>query len=145
MYVYCILWCYIIICILFIYFSIYYIYVYSMLTINIKQCIFYYCHFMYLQIIIRLFIVLLTLCGTYGYILVVWVSTFHKHISQHFVVHVVISVYPFTLYRGFFTPKIVGTFYMQGYKVKEKTAIVPHCTPSFKTQWAPCYIYWWFE
>jgi hypothetical protein len=24
------------------------------------------------------------------------------------------------------TPKIVGTFYMQGYKVKEKTAIVPH-------------------
>jgi hypothetical protein len=25
---------------------------------------------------------------------------------------------------------------MQGYKVKEKTAIVPHCTPSFKTQWA---------
>jgi hypothetical protein len=35
------------------------------------------------------------------------------------------------------TPKIVGTFYMQGYKVKEKTAIVPHCTPSFKTQWAP--------
>jgi hypothetical protein len=39
----------------------------------------------------------------------------------------------------FFTPKIVGTFYMQGYKVKEKTAIVPHCTPSFKTQWTPCY------
>jgi hypothetical protein len=37
-------------------------------------------------------------------------------------------------------PKIVGTFYMQGYKVKEKTAIVPHCTPSFKTQWAP-----WFK
>ena len=33
------------------------------------------------------------------------------------------------------TPKIVGTFYMQGYKVKEKTASVPHCTPSFKTQW----------
>ena len=32
---------------------------------------------------------------------------------------------PFTLCRGFFTPKIVGTFYMQGYKVKEKTAIVP--------------------
>jgi hypothetical protein len=28
---------------------------------------------------------------------------------------------------------------MQGYKVKEKIAIVPHCTPSFKTQWAPCY------
>ena len=24
------------------------------------------------------------------------------------------------------TPKIVGTFYLQGYKVKEKTAIVPH-------------------
>ena len=44
---------------------------------------------------------------------------------------------PFTLCRGFFTPKIVGTFYMQGYKVKEKTAIVPHCTSSFKTQWAP--------
>jgi hypothetical protein len=36
------------------------------------------------------------------------------------------------------TPQIVGTFYMQGYKVKEKTAIVPHCTPSFKTHWAPC-------
>jgi hypothetical protein len=33
---------------------------------------------------------------------------------------------PFTLCRGFFTPKIVGTFYLQGYKVKEKTAIVPH-------------------
>ena len=31
----------------------------------------------------------------------------------------------FTLCRGFFTPKIVGTFYMQGYKDKEKTAIVP--------------------
>jgi hypothetical protein len=38
------------------------------------------------------------------------------------------------------TPKIVGTFYMQEYKDKEKTAIVPHCTPSFKTQWAPCFI-----
>ena len=70
-----------------------------------------------------------------------YISGLSKHISQHFVVHVVISVCPFTLYRGFFTPKIVGTFYMQGYKVKEKTAIVPHCTPSFKTQWAPCYIY----
>jgi hypothetical protein len=35
------------------------------------------------------------------------------------------SACPFTLCRGFFTPKIVGTFYMQGYKVKEKTAIVP--------------------
>ena len=39
---------------------------------------------------------------------------------------------PSTLCRGFFnphnrpcTPKIVGTFYMQGYKAKEKTAIVP--------------------
>jgi len=30
---------------------------------------------------------------------------------------------------------------MQGYKDKEKTAIVPHCTPSFKTQWAPCHYY----
>ena len=40
----------------------------------------------------------------------------------------------FTLCRGFFTPKIVGTFYMQGYKVKEKTAIVP----PFSTRWAPC-------
>jgi hypothetical protein len=29
---------------------------------------------------------------------------------------------------------------MQGYKVKEKTAIVPHCNPSFKTQWAPCQV-----
>ena len=63
-----------------------------------------------------------------------YISGLSKHISQHFVVHVVISVCPFT-------PKIVGIFYMQGYKVKEKTAIVPHCTPSFKTQWAPCYIY----
>jgi hypothetical protein len=27
--------------------------------------------------------------------------------------------------EGFLPPKIVGTFYMQGYKVKEKTAIVP--------------------
>jgi hypothetical protein len=35
------------------------------------------------------------------------------------------SACPFTLCRGFFTPKIVGTFYMQGYKIKEKTAIVP--------------------
>jgi hypothetical protein len=34
------------------------------------------------------------------------------------------SACPFALCRGFFTPKIVGTFYMQGYKVKEKTAIV---------------------
>jgi hypothetical protein len=40
--------------------------------------------------------------------------------------------------EGFLPPQIVGTFYMQGYKVEEKTAIVPHCTPSFKTQWAPC-------
>ena len=36
-----------------------------------------------------------------------------------------LSACPFTLCRGFFTPKIVGTFYMQGYKAKEKTAIVP--------------------
>ena len=36
-----------------------------------------------------------------------------------------VAACPFTLCRGFFTPKIVGTFYMQGYKVKEKTAIVP--------------------
>jgi len=46
--------------------------------------------------------------------------------------HSYTSACPFTLCRGVFTPKIVGTFYMQGYKVKEKTAIVPHCTPSFK-------------
>jgi hypothetical protein len=38
-------------------------------------------------------------------------------------------IYP--LQRDFYpqnrpcTPKIVGTFYMQGYKVKEKTAMVP--------------------
>ena len=38
------------------------------------------------------------------------------------------------------TPKIVGTFYMQGYKVKEKTAILPYCTPSFNTQWAPWHV-----
>ena len=37
-----------------------------------------------------------------------------------------VSACPFTLCRGFFTPKFVGTFYMQGYKVEEKTAIVPH-------------------
>ena len=44
----------------------------------------------------------------------------------------IISACPFTLCRVFFTPqnrpctpKIVGTFYMQGYKIKEKTAIVP--------------------
>ena len=48
-----------------------------------------------------------------------------------------LSACPFTVCRGFFTPIIGGTFYMQGYKVKEKTTIVPHCTPSFKTQWAP--------
>ena len=39
--------------------------------------------------------------------------------SQHF------TACPIILCRRFFTPKIVGTFYMQGYKVKEKTAIVP--------------------
>ena len=44
---------------------------------------------------------------------------------------------PFTLCREFFTPKIVGTFYMQGYKVKEKTAIVPHCTPVSKLSGHP--------
>jgi hypothetical protein len=27
--------------------------------------------------------------------------------------------------EGFLPPQIVGTFYMQGYKVEEKTAIVP--------------------
>ena len=43
------------------------------------------------------------------------------------------------------TPKIVGTFYMQGYKVKEKTEIVPHCAPSFKTQWAPWSIVFIFK
>ena len=57
-----------------------------------------------------------------------YISDLSKHISQHFVVHVVISVCPFTLYRGFFTPKIVGTFYMQGYKVKEKNS---NCTPLY--------------
>ena len=45
---------------------------------------------------------------------------------------------PFTLCRGFFTPKIVGTFYMQGYKVKEKTAIVP---PVSKLSGHPGYLY----
>jgi len=39
--------------------------------------------------------------------------------------HVIHPACPFTLCRGFFTPKIVGTFYMQGYEIKEKTAIVP--------------------
>ena len=48
-----------------------------------------------------------------------------------------IAACPFTLCRGFFTPKIVGTFYMQGYKVKEKTAIVPHCTPVSKLSGHP--------
>jgi hypothetical protein len=32
-----------------------------------------------------------------------------------------------------FTPKIVGAFYMQGYKVKEKTAIVPQFQNSVGT------------
>jgi hypothetical protein len=42
-----------------------------------------------------------------------------------------------TTQHALLPPKIVGTFYMKGYKVKEKRAIVPHYTPSFKTQWAP--------
>jgi hypothetical protein len=43
--------------------------------------------------------------------------------------HTSMPIYP--LQRVFYpqnrpcTPKIVGTFYMQGYKVKKKTAIVP--------------------
>ena len=41
-----------------------------------------------------------------------------------------------------FTPKIVGTFYMQGYKVKEKTAIVP---PVSKLSGHPEYFYVLFE
>jgi hypothetical protein len=40
---------------------------------------------------------------------------------------------PFTLCRGFFPPKIVGTFNMQGYKVKEKTALVPHRNEKFSS------------
>jgi hypothetical protein len=37
------------------------------------------------------------------------------------------------------TPKIVGTFYMQGYKVKEKTAIVPIIPPVSKLSGHPVY------
>jgi hypothetical protein len=48
----------------------------------------------------------------------------YKYIS-YWHIYTSTSACPFTLCRGFFTPKIVGTFYMQGYKVKEKTAIVP--------------------
>jgi hypothetical protein len=36
---------------------------------------------------------------------------------------IIVRIFPFA--EGFLPPKIVGTFYMQGYKVKEKTAIVP--------------------
>ena len=57
------------------------------------------------------------------------IQNFNVTTSKYFICYK-ITACPFTL-------KIVGTFYMQGYKVKEKTAIVPHCTPSFKTQWAP--------
>jgi hypothetical protein len=66
-----------------------------------------------------------------GYLFIFGPNKLHRYF--HF------SACPFTLCRGFFTPKMVGAFYMQGYKVKEKTAIVPQCTPSFKTQWAPCF------
>ena len=51
------------------------------------------------------------------------------------------SIYP--LQRVFYpqnrlcTPKIVGTFYMQWYKVKEKTAIVP---PVSKLSGHPVYV-----
>ena len=47
---------------------------------------------------------------------------------------------PFTLCRGFFTPKIgpvppkiVGTFYMQGYKVKERQQLYPQFQNSVGT------------
>jgi hypothetical protein len=45
--------------------------------------------------------------------------------------HIMFSMPIYPLQRVFYpqnrpcTPKIVGTFYMQGYKVEEKTAIVP--------------------
>ena len=45
----------------------------------------------------------------------------------------------------FFTPKIVGTFYMQGCKVKEKTAIVPHSAalyPQFQNSVGTLYMYY---
>ena len=45
---------------------------------------------------------------------------------------------PFTLCRGFFYHQNCRDFLYAGDKVKEKTAIVPHCIPSFQTQWAPC-------
>jgi hypothetical protein len=45
-----------------------------------------------------------------------------RNVAKKFVI---LTACPFTLCRGFFTPKIVGTFYMQGYNIKEKTAIVP--------------------
>jgi hypothetical protein len=43
-----------------------------------------------------------------------------------------------TLCREFFTPKIVGIFYMQGYKVKEKNS---NCTPVSKLSGHPEYSY----
>jgi hypothetical protein len=39
-------------------------------------------------------------------------------------------------------PKILGTFYMQGYKVKEKTAIVP---PVSKLSGHPASQFIWFR
>jgi len=48
-----------------------------------------------------------------------------NRVLSHVRRNIAYSACPFTLCRGFFTPKIVGTFYMQGYKAKEKTAIVP--------------------
>jgi hypothetical protein len=64
-----------------------------------------------------------------------WVSFYFRTSTFENVLYhwsVSYAAFPFTLCRGFFTPhnrpctpKSVGTFYMQGYKVKGKTAIVP--------------------
>ena len=44
-------------------------------------------------------------------------------------------IYP--LQRIFFTPKIVGTFYMQGYKVKEKQQLYSIVPPVSKLSGYP--------
>ena len=51
-----------------------------------------------------------------------------------FALRISMPIYP--LQRDFY-PQNCRDFLYAWYKVKEKTAIVPHCTPSFKTQWAP--------